>query len=126
MDSVTLESCLSSIEQTFEQEAAYIVSGDIAELATLSQTKLVHLEALSNAIERGALRGQPEPLVNRVRRLQSTAVEHDRHLQAMRHGLTRIRERIDRLQSDAQVGSYNQYGTRVQFSGARGRFESKA
>ena len=126
MDRVTLESYLSSIEHTFEQEAACIVSGEIAELGNLSQTKLVHLEALSNAIESGALRGQPQPLINRVRRLQSTAIEHDRHLQAMRHGLTRIRERIDRLQSDAQVGSYNQYGARVQFSGARGRFESKA
>jgi len=126
MDSVTLESCLSSIEQTFEQEAAFIVSGEIAELSNLSQTKLEHLDALSNAIEGGALRGQPEALIHRVQRLQSTALEHDRHLQAMRHGLTRIRERIDRLQSDAQVGSYNQYGARVQFSGARGRFESKA
>ena len=126
MDSVTLESCLSAIEQTFEQEAAFIVSGEIAELSALSQTKLSHLETLSNAIEGGALRGQPGALIKRVQRLQSTAAEHDQHLQAMRHGLTRIRERIDRLQSDAQVGSYNQYGARVQFSGARGRFESKA
>lgn len=126
MDSVTLKSCLTSIEQTFEQEAAFIVSGEIAELGALSHTKLAHLESLSTAIEGGALRGQPESLIRRVLRLQSTAVEHDQHLQAMRHGLTRIRERIDRLQSDAQVGSYNQYGTRVQFSGARGRFESKA
>ena len=126
MDSVTLESCLTSIEQTFEQEAAFIVSGEIAEIGALSSTKLAHLETLSNVIESGGLRGQSEALINRVQRLQSTAVEHDRHLQAMRHGLTRIRERIDRLQSDAQVGSYNQYGARVQFSGARGRYESKA
>ena len=126
MDNVTLESCLTSIEQTFEQEAAFIVSGEIAEIGALSSAKLAHLETLSNAIESGALRGQSKALISRVQRLQSTAVEHDRHLQAMRHGLTRIRERIDRLQSDAQVGSYNQYGGRVQFSGARGRYESKA
>lgn len=126
MDSVTLESCLSSIEQTFEQEAALIVRGEISELGDLSKTKLENLEALSNAIESGALRGQPEAIVHRVQRLQMTAIEHDRHLRAMQHGLTRIRERIERLQSDAQVGSYNQYGARVQFSGARGRYESKA
>lgn len=126
MDSATIESCLSSIEQSFKQEAALIVRGEIAELGTLSQTKLVNLEALSNAIESGALRGQSEALIHRVQRLQMTAIEHDRHLRAMQHGLTRIRERIDRLQSDAQVGSYNQYGARVQFSGARGRYESKA
>ena len=126
MNSVTLESCLSSMEQTFEQEAALIVRGEIAELGALSQTKLENLEALSNAIESGALRGQPQAIVHRVQRLQMTAIEHDRHLRAMQHGLTRIRERIDRLQSDAQVGSYNQYGARVQFSGARGRYESKA
>ena len=126
MNSVTLESCLSSMEQTFEQEAAPIVRGEIAELGALSQTKLENLEALSNAIESGALRGQPQAIVHRVQRLQMTAIEHDRHLRAMQHGLTRIRERIDRLQSDAQVGSYNQYGARVQFSGARGRYESKA
>lgn len=126
MDNLDLTACLDSIEQTFEAEANFIVRGEVGELGALAQTKLVHLDALTNAIESGALRGQPETLINRVRRLQSTAIEHDQHLRAMQHGLTRIRERLDRLQGDAQVGSYNQYGARVQFSGARGRYESKA
>ena len=126
MDNLNIEACLDTIEQTFEQEAEHIVRGELNEIGALAKTKVEHLGALSNAIERGALRGQSETVIDRVRRLQMTALEHDRHLQAMRHGLSRMLQRIDRLQNDANVGSYNQYGARVQFSNARGSFESKA
>ncbi|MEM7329981.1 MAG: hypothetical protein AAF437_14665 [Pseudomonadota bacterium] len=126
MDNPNIESCLAAVEETFEREAEHIVRGEIAGIGELAAIKAANLGALSNAIESGALKGQPETIINRVRRLQSTAIEHDRHLQAMRHGLSRVLQRIDRIQSDANVGSYNQYGDRVQFSGARGRFESKA
>ena len=126
MDSLNLEACLEAVEQTFEQEAEHIIRGQIAEIGALAPIKVEHLGALANAIEGGALRGQPDTLIRRVQRLQATAIEHDQHLQAMRHGLSRVLQRIDRLQSDANVGSYNQYGDRVQFSGARGRYESKA
>lgn len=126
MNNSEFEACLTSVESVFEQEAEHIVRGEILELGEISQRKAEQLSALTNAIEAGGLRSQPESVVERVKKLQSTAVEHDRHLQAMRHGLSRILGRIDRLQSDAQVGSYNQYGARVQFSGAKGRFESKA
>ena len=126
MNNSEFEACLTSVESVFEQEAEHIVRGEILELGEISQRKAEQLSALTNAIEAGGLRSQPESVVERVKKLQSTAVEHDRHLQAMRHGLSRILGRIDRLQSDAQVGSYNQYGARVQFSGAKGRFERKA
>ncbi|MEO1405809.1 MAG: hypothetical protein AAFV54_04880 [Pseudomonadota bacterium] len=126
MDNLNIEACLDTIEQTFEQEAEHIVRGELNEIGALAKTKVEHLGALSNAIEQGALRGQSETVIDRVRRLQMTALEHDRHLQAMRHGLSRMLQRIDRLQNDANVGSYNQYGARVQFSNARGSFESKA
>ncbi|MEM7637645.1 MAG: hypothetical protein AAF269_01175 [Pseudomonadota bacterium] len=126
MNSLNLEVCLDAVEQTFEQEAEHIIRGQIAEIGALASVKAEHLGALANAIETGALRGQSEDLISRVRRLQATAIEHDQHLQAMRHGLSRALQRIDRLQSDANVGSYNQNGARVQFSGARGRYESKA
>lgn len=126
MDKTALESCLDSIETAFEQEAEHIVRGQVLQLGDTTQAKLEQMNMLSNAIEAGALRDQPASLIQRVQKLQNTALEHDRHLQAMRHGLIRVRERLDRLQSDSNVGSYDQYGSRVQFSGARGRFESKA
>ena len=126
MTDMNIETCLNLIEQTFEAEAEHIVRGEIAEVGALARTKVEHLESLSNAIEAGALRDQPEAVVKRVQKLQATALEHDRHLQAMRFGLSRMIERIERLQSDTNVGSYNQYGARVQFSNSRGRFESKA
>lgn len=126
MNSETLENCLSTIEDVFEKEAEYIVSGQLAELGELSSAKFEHLTTLSNAIEAGALRGQPETLVKRISKLQATASEHGRHILAMQHGLKRVLSRLDRLQNDSQVGSYDQSGTRVQFSGARGGFESKA
>jgi len=126
MNSETLENCLSTIEDVFEKEAEYIVSGQLSELQELSAAKFEHLTTLSNAIEAGALRGQPETLVKRVSKLQDTASEHGRHLQAMQHGLRRVLSQLDRLQGDSQVGSYDKSGMRVQFSGARGSFESKA
>ncbi len=126
MDRAEIEACLNAVEQTFEQEAEHIIRGELIEIGALAREKVEHLGALSNAIAGGALRGQSEALVNRVRRLQSTAIEHEQHLQAMRHGLSRVLHRIERFQSDANVGSYNQYGGRVQFSNARGRYESKA
>lgn len=126
MTDLNIETCLNLIEQTFEAEAEHIVRGQIAEVGALARTKVEHLESLSNAIEAGALRDQPEAVIRRVQKLQATALEHDRHLQAMRFGLSRMIERIERLQSDTNVGSYNQYGARVQFSNSRGRFESKA
>lgn len=126
MNSETLENCLATIEDVFEKEAEYIVSGQLSELQELSAAKFEHLSSLSSAIEAGALRGQSETLVKRVSKLQATASEHGRHLQAMQHGLKRVLLRLDRLQSDSQVGSYDQSGMKVQFSGARGGFESKA
>ena len=96
------------------------------ELSDVAKTKVEQLGALARAIETGALRGQSKQTIRRVMRLQATAVEHDRHLQAMRHGLSRTLQRLERLQSDASVGSYNKHGDRMQFSGARGGYESKA
>ena len=125
MNSEHIQACLETIEETFALEAQHILNGEINEIGALARTKVEHLGALSTAIEAGALKGQPSAIVNRVKALQRTAIEHDRHLQAMRFGLSRILERLDRIQSDAHVGSYNQYGDRVQFSGARGGFNSK-
>ncbi|MFN3214051.1 MAG: hypothetical protein ACE37M_13185 [Henriciella sp.] len=126
MNSANLEACLDSIETVFEQEAEHIVLGQISELNALSSTKLEHLTTLANAIEGGALKDQPQTLIKRVVKLQATADEHGRHLRAMQHGLKSVISRLDRLQSDSQVGSYNQSGSKVHFSGARGGFESKA
>ena len=126
MNSATLEACLDSIEGVFEQEAEHIVLGQISELNALSSTKLEHLSALANAIEGGALKDQPQSLIRRVVKLQATADEHGQHLRAMQYGLKNVINRLDRLQSDSQVGSYNQAGSKVHFSGARGGFESKA
>lgn len=126
MDSAHIEACLETIEQTFALEAQHILKGEVNEIGALARTKVEHLGALSTAIEGGALRDQPAAIINRVKALQKTAIEHDRHLQAMRFGLSRMLDRLERIQSDANVGSYNQYGAQVQFSGARGRFNSKA
>ena len=126
MNSIALEECLDSIENVFAQEAEHIVLGQIGELNALSGSKLEHLTALANAIEGGALKDQPQSLIKRVVKLQATADEHGRHLRAMQHGLKSVISRLDRLQSDSQVGSYNQAGSKVHFSGARGGFESKA
>lgn len=120
------EAALTTLEQVFDQEAEYIVRGQLLEIGELSKTKIEHLQAVSDAIEDGVLRGQPQTLVRRVARLQATASEHGQHLQAMQRGLARVLGRLDRLQNDSQVGSYDQYGSKVQFSGATGRFESKA
>ena len=126
MDKIELEACLDALEGLFEREANNIVSGNLSELGEIAQAKVQHLTALSTAIEGGALRDQPDAVIKRIQSLQATAAEHDQHLQAVRHGLSRTLQRLDRIQADANVGSYNQYGGRVQFSDARGRFESKA
>lgn len=126
MNSIALEECLNSIENVFEQEAEHIVLGQISELNALSGEKLEHLSKLANAIEGGVLKDQPQAIIQRVVKLQATAGEHGRHLRAMQHGLKSVITRLDRLQSDSQVGSYNQAGSKVHFSGARGGFESKA
>ena len=126
MSNISIEACLDIVEQTFEQEAEHIIRGEIAEIGALAPIKIEHLGVLYNAIEQGALRGKSDTMIQRVKRLQATAMEHDKHLLAMRNGLSRTLERLNRLSSDANVGSYNQYGARVQFSGARGGFESKA
>lgn len=126
MNSADIEACLNALEETFELEADCIVRSDLGALGGVAKSKVEQLSALAIAIEEGALRGQSKATIRRVMRLQATAVEHDRHLQAMRHGLSRTLRRLERLQSDASVGSYNKHGDRVQFSGARGGYESKA
>lgn len=126
MDNPNIEACLDAIERTFEIEAEHIVRGQLVEIGALAKDKVDQLSALSNAIEQGGLRGQPNAVIDRVKKLQTTAAEHDRHLVAMRHGLSRLLERMGRLQNDSNVGSYNRYGAKVQFSNARGGFESKA
>lgn len=126
MDKIDIEACLDALEDLFEREANNIVSGNLSELGEIAQAKVQHLSALSTAIEGGALRDQPQTVIARIQKLQNVAAEHDQHLQAVRHGLSRTLERLDRIQSDANVGSYNKSGARVQFSDARGRFESKA
>jgi len=126
MDNTKIEACINAIEETFEREADCIVRNDLSALNDVAKSKVEQLSALATAIEGGALRGQPKATIRHVMRLQATAVEHDRHLQAMRYGLSQTLQRLQRLQSDASVGSYNKHGDRVQFSGARGGYESKA
>ena len=126
MTMIQLEPCLDAIESVFEQEAEYIVGGNLVELGELSKTKLEHLNALYETIESGGLVGAAPALIERVRRVQATASEHSRHLEAMRHGLGRVLKRLGGLQADTHVGSYNEYGARVRFSDSVGGFESKA
>lgn len=126
MTQMNIESLLNAVEDLFEQEAEYIVAGNLLELGALSMTKLEHLSALTSAIESGGLVNASPSFINRVKQVQATASEHSKHLEAMRFGLQRIRKRMGRMQSDTLVGSYNQYGSRVQFTDAVGGFESKA
>ena len=126
MTTEQLETCLTSIESVFEREAEFIVAGNLAELGELAKVKLEHFNQLTSAIESGALSQQPPAMINRIQKVQATATEHSRHLEAMRHGLGRILTRLGRMQSDSLVGSYNEYGSRVKFSDSVGGFESKA
>lgn len=121
-----IESCLDAVESVFEREAEFIVSGNITELGALSSSKLEHLTDLSNAIESGALANATPALISRVKRLQATASEHSKHLEALRFGLQRVQARLGRMQSDTLVGSYNRYGSQVRFSDSVGAFRSKA
>ena len=126
MTTAQLEACLESIESVFEQEAELIVAGKLPELGEFATVKAEHFNQLTTAIESGLLSEQSPDMINRVKRVQATATEHSRHLEAMRHGLGRILTRLGRMQSDTQVGSYNKYGSRVQFTDSVGGFESKA
>jgi hypothetical protein len=126
MTTEELKTCLASIESVFEREAEFIVAGNLAELGELAKAKLEHFNALTSAIESGALSQQPRAMIERIQQVQATATEHSRHLEAMRHGLGRILTRLGRMQSDTLVGSYNEYGSRVKFSDSVGGFESKA
>ncbi len=126
MTTEQLETCLTSIESVFERGAEFIVAGNLAELGELAKIKLDHFNALTSAIESGALAQQSPAMIKRIQQVQATAGEHSRHLEAMRHGLGRILTRLGRMQSDTLVGSYNEYGSRVKFSDSVGGFESKA
>ena len=126
MTTEQLDTCLASIESVFEREAEFIVAGNLAELGELAKIKLDHFNALTSAIESGALAQQSPAMIKRIQQVQATAGEHSRHLEAMRHGLGRILTRLGRMQSDTLVGSYNEYGSRVKFSDSVGGFESKA
>ncbi len=126
MTTAQLEACLQSIESVFEQEAELIVAGNLPELGELAQLKAEYFNQLATAIESGMLSEQSPAMLNRIKNVQATAAEHARHLEAMRHGLGRILTRLGRMQSDTQVGSYNKYGSRVQFTDSVGAFESKA
>ena len=117
---------LDAVEDLFEQEAEFIVAGNLAELGELAKVKLEHFNQLTSAIESGALSQQPPAMINRIQKVQATATEHSRHLEAMRHVLGRILTRLGRMQSDTLVGSYNECGSRVKFSDSVGGFESKA
>lgn len=126
MTTEQLETCLASIESVFEREAEFIVAGNLAELGELAKVKLEHFDQLTRAIESGALSQQPPSMINRIQKVQATATEHSRHLEAMRHGLGRILTRLGRMQSDTLVGSYNAAGSRVKFSDSVGGYERKA
>ena len=126
MTTAQLVACLDSIESVFEQEAELIVAGNLQQLGELAKIKLEHFNELTIAIESGALSQQPPAMIKRIQKVQATAGEHSRHLEAMRHGLGRVLKRLGRMQSDTQVGSYNKYGSSVQFSDSVGGFEGKA
>lgn len=126
MSPLKIESCLEAVESVFEREAEFIVAGNIVELGALSTSKLEHLTELSNAIESGALAHATPAIISRVKRLQATASEHSKHLEALRYGLQRVQARLGRMQSDTLVGSYNRYGSQVRFSDSVGAFCSKA
>jgi hypothetical protein len=53
------------------------------------------------------------------------ASECDRHLFAIRNGMRSIITRMENIDHDEYVGSYNQYGNKMPFRGATGNYLKK-
>ena len=125
MSSGAINRLAARLQDILMEERALLKSGRARETVTLAEEKTAVMQDIDAAIaaeEQGALsasdRRQIETIVGMAR-------ENTRHFEAVRNGLRSIASRIEGMDGNSSVGAYDQYGTKMPFSGATGGYLRK-
>lgn len=105
-----------------EKELGLLKSGELAEVVALAQEKSTLLRAFEAALQEEGISSADRPAVEAIIK---RAGECDRHLLAIRNGMRSVITRMEGLDHDSYVGSYNQYGDKMAFTGATGGYLKK-
>ncbi len=116
----------AALSDILELERDLLRSGRAAEAAALIEDKLIALQNFEAVVESRRLGGASLETRRAIERIIQMAEENASHMEAIRHGIRRAIQRLESLNTNAQVGSYGRGGARLSFSNATGSFSRKA
>lgn len=112
-----LDQKASELNELLAREIGFIKSGNFAEAIALTSEKRALLREFEIALQEEGVSREALPVVQDVIK---RAGECEHHFLAVRNGMRRVIERLQNLDHDSYVGSYNQYGDKMAFTGATG------
>lgn len=112
----------AALSDILELERDLLRSGRAAEAAALIEDKLIALQNFEAVVESRRLGGASLETRRAIERIIQMAEENASHMEAIRHGIRRAIQRLESLNTNAQVGSYGRDGARLSFSNATGSF----
>ncbi|MFN7101293.1 MAG: hypothetical protein ACK4N1_01590 [Pseudorhizobium sp.] len=116
----------AALSDVLERERDLLQTGRAAEAAGLIEEKLAALQNFEALVESRRLGGASLETRRAIERIIQMAEENASHMEAIRNGIRRAIQRLERLNTGAQVGSYGRGGAQLSFSNATGTFSRKA
>ncbi|MGH1422089.1 MAG: hypothetical protein ACRBEQ_09740 [Hyphomonas sp.] len=105
-----------------EREISLLKVGKLADAIALTQEKGSLLRAFEIALQEEGVSSPIRPVIEAI---VKRAGECERHFIAVRNGMRSVITRMEGLDHDSYVGSYNQYGDKLAFTGATGGYLKK-
>ncbi len=105
-----------------EREIGLLKSGKLADAIALTQEKTSLLQAFEMTLQEEGVSHSLHPIIEAIGK---RAGECERHFIAVRNGMRSVITRMEGLDHDSYVGSYNQYGNKMAFTGATGGYFKK-
>lgn len=123
---MTEQRVIAALTDILDREQTLLKSGRAAEVAELIGEKMIALQNFEEFLDSGRLRTAAPETRRGIERIIQTAEENAAHMEAVRNGVRHALNRLERLNTDAQVGSYGRGGAQLSFSNATGSFSRKA
>lgn len=116
----------AALSDILERERHLLKSGRASEAAGLIEEKLAALQNFEALVETRRLGGASLETRRSVERIIQMAEENSSHMEAIRNGIRRAIQRLESLNTGAQVGSYGRGGAQLTFSNSTGKFSRRA
>lgn len=122
MNNQSTDRIVSRLREVLAAERSFLKNGQVHDAASLAEEKLGAVEAFEGMLFADPPAGLTASQRIGVREVVDMARENAIVLDSVRNGLRSVAARLENLDGGSNVGAYDQYGTKLPFSGATGGY----